>query len=100
MAMPVCTSWLWWLWPRHERSKSTAQQVVDEERLGRTSLGLVDSDSVSAKPGDFENIVKRISAEFDVSDDDIQRITSGFVNQLSKLDSGDSHVCLLANCGK
>jgi hypothetical protein len=82
MAMCLWFPWLQRIQPQQGAGISFSRRSRDNGIHKVPPSEPEEIDVVIQEPGNLREAAERISRDFDVSDDDIQRITNGFVAQL------------------
>jgi hypothetical protein len=80
--MCVWFPWLQRIQPQHGSGRSFPRKSRHNSVQKATSSELQDGNVVSEKPGSLQEAAEKISRDFELSDDDIRRISYGFVTQL------------------
>lgn len=83
----------WPLWTRKSAGQDLRRSSEDAE-CKTIQIERPKSDATLAKQDGLAEITERIRKEFEVSDDDVQRITNGFVKQMSTWSCHDRHILI------
>jgi hypothetical protein len=82
MAMCLWFPWLQRMQPQDGTSKSFSRRSKGNNSHEAISSGPPQSNPTIEKLDNLQVVVEKISRSFNVTDDDVQRITLGFVTQL------------------
>jgi hypothetical protein len=82
MAMCLWFPWLQRIQPHHGAGMSFSRRSRDNGIHKAIASEPEEIDIVIKEPGNLRKAAEKISHDFDVSEDDIQRMTNGFVAQL------------------